>query len=131
MTRHTKTGTITALFPDQECRVVTDTKQPSDHHPHDIVATLANMSFQTLCQEITLLPDDDDGIDKLRAAASDEEKSLIDILIALRGSRLGEIAPLFANAGDDITDAKITSSDVPDNMLSLLTALKAATSSVT
>jgi hypothetical protein len=127
LTPQTKTGTIKDLFPDQECRVMTDTKQPSDHSPHDIMGALLNMSFQTLCQEITVLPDTDDGIEKLRAAASDDEKSLIDLLIALKAARLGDIAPLFANAHGDAANAKITQSDVPDNMLSLLTALRANT----
>jgi len=106
---------------------MTDTKQPSDHSPHDIMGGLLNMSFQTLCQEITVLPDTDDGIEKLRAAASDDEKSLIDLLIALKAARLGDIAPLFANAHGDAANAKIAQSDVPDNMLSLLTALRAST----
>jgi hypothetical protein len=127
LTPHTKTGTIRDLFSDQECRVMTDTKQPSDHSPRDIVGALAHMSFQTLCQEITVLPDTEDGIENLRAAASDDEKSLIDLLIALKAARLGDIAPLFASADADPANAKITQSDVPDNMLSLLTALRATT----
>jgi len=106
---------------------MTDTKQPSDHTARDIVGALAHMSFQTLCQEITVLPDTDDDIEKLRAAARDDEKSLIDLLIALRSARLGDIAPLFANPDDDPANAKIAASDVPDTMLSLLSALRAST----
>lgn len=107
---------------------MTDTNQPSDHAHRDVLAVLANMSFQTLCQEIAVLPESDSEIEKLRSAARDDEKSLIDLLIALKSARLCDIAPLFANADDDPANAKLSQSDVPDNMLSLLTALKASTS---
>lgn len=102
-------------------------EQSPEQPPQDMLGTLANMSFQTLCQEIIALPDRDDALQERLLAASDTERSRLDLLIALKNCKLGDIAPLFANADDAPANARIGQSDTANTMLALLTALKATT----